>query len=97
MLPQLAGALASLRTQQVLFFNPSGQGVAAMVIGDLATATRVAILVPGSDTTLATFFSRGPESPGGGAEAGWSAASREYAVGANQPIIHTIPHRRGPG
>jgi hypothetical protein len=40
-----------------------------MVIGNLATATRVAILVPGSDTTLATFFSRGSSSPGGGAEA----------------------------
>ena len=66
---QLAGALATLHTQQVLFFNPSGQGVAAMVIGNLATATRVAILVPGSDTTLATFFSRGSSSPGGGAEA----------------------------
>ena len=64
---QLAGALATLRTQHVLFFNSSGQGVAAMVIGNLATATRVAILVPGSDTTLATFFSRGPSSPGGGA------------------------------
>jgi len=66
---QLAGALASLRTRHVLFFNPSGQGVAAMVIGNLAAATRVAILVPGSDTTLATFFSRGSSSPGGGAEA----------------------------
>ena len=66
---QLAGALASLRAQHVLFFNPSGQGVAAMVIGNLATATRVAILVPGSDTTLATFFSRRSSSPGGGAEA----------------------------
>ena len=53
----------------MLFFNPNGQGVAAMVIGNLATATRVAILVPGSDTTLATFFSRGSASPGGGAEA----------------------------
>jgi len=66
---QLAGALAMLHARQVLFFNPSGQGVAAMVIGNLATATRVAILVPGSDTTLATFFSRGSSSPGGGAEA----------------------------
>jgi hypothetical protein len=66
---QLTGALATLRTKQVLFFNPNGQGVAAMVIGNLATATRVAILVPGSDTTLATFFSRGSSSPGGGAEA----------------------------
>ena len=73
---QLAGALAMLRTQHVLFFNPSGQGVAAMVIGNLATATRVAILVPGSDTTLATFFSRGASSPGGGAEALAAEADR---------------------
>jgi hypothetical protein len=64
---QLAGALATLRTQHVLFFDPNGQGVAAMVIGNLATAKRVAILVPGSDTTLATFFSRGTASPGDGA------------------------------
>jgi hypothetical protein len=73
---QLAGVLATLRTKQVLFFNPSGQGVAAMVIGNLATATRVAILVPGSDTTLATFFSRGTSSPGGGAEALAAEAQR---------------------
>jgi hypothetical protein len=73
---QLAGAQAALRTKQVLFFNPSGQGVAAMVIGNLATATRVAILVPGSDTTLATFFSRGTSSPGGGAEALAAQAQR---------------------
>ena len=66
---QLAGALATLRTRHVLFFDPHGQGVAAMVIGNLATAKRVAILVPGSDTTLATFFSRGSASPGGGAVA----------------------------
>ena len=66
---QLAAALTSLRPRQVLFFDPNGHGVAAMVLGNLATANRVAILVPGSDTTLATFFSRGPESPGGGAEA----------------------------
>jgi hypothetical protein len=65
---QLAGALTSLRPSQVLFFNPNGQGVTAMVIGNLATANRVAIVVPGSDTTLSTFFSRGPESPGGAAE-----------------------------
>jgi hypothetical protein len=63
---QLADALATLRTQHVLFFSSRGQGLAAMVIGNLATATRVAILVPGSDTTLATFFSRGDSSPGGG-------------------------------
>ncbi|HEU5388522.1 MAG TPA: alpha/beta hydrolase [Streptosporangiaceae bacterium] len=66
---QRAQALAGLRSRQVLFFNPNGAGVAAMVIGNLATAHRVAIVVPGSDTDLTTFFSRGPESPGGAAEA----------------------------
>ena len=60
---QLAGALDTLRTQHVLFFSASAQGLAAMVIGNLATATRVAILVPGSDTTLTTFFSRGRRPP----------------------------------
>src|SRR5689334_23369022 len=83
---QLAGALASLRTRQVLFFNPNGQGVAAMIIGNLATATRVAILVPGSDTTLATFFSRGPASPGGGAEA-LAAQARRLDPGERLAVI----------
>ena len=83
---QLAGALATLRTTHVLFFNPSGQGVAAMVIGNLATATRVAILVPGSDTTLATFFSRGSSSPGGGAEA-LAAQARRLDPGERLAVI----------
>src|SRR5256886_4620662 len=82
---QLAGALASLSTRQVLFFNPNGQGVAAMVIGNLATANRVAILVPGSDTTLATFFSRGSSSPGGGAEA---LAAEAYRLEPFDPGTH---------
>ena len=83
---QLAGALASLRPRQVLFFNPNGAGVAAMVIGNLATAHRVAILVPGSDTTLATFFSRGPESPGGGAEALAAEARRLEPFGPGERL-----------
>src|SRR5690242_2782086 len=83
---QLASALGRLARRQVLFFNPNGQGVAAMVIGDLATATRVAILVPGSDTTLATFFSRGPASPGGGAEA-LAAEARRLDPGERLAII----------
>jgi hypothetical protein len=69
---QLAGALASLRPRHVLFFNPNGQGVAAMVIGNLATATRVAILVPGSDTTLATFSP--PRRAGSILESGWRSS-----------------------
>jgi len=83
---QLAGALATLRTQHVLFFNPAGQGIAAMVIGNLATATRVAILVPGSDTTLATFFSRGSSSPGGGA-LDLAAQARRLDPGTRLAII----------
>ncbi|MBU2665884.1 alpha/beta hydrolase family protein [Actinoplanes bogorensis] len=38
-----------------LEFDPSGDGRAVEVLGDLATATRVAVLVPGVDTTLADF------------------------------------------
>ena len=83
---QLAGALATLHTQHVLFFDPHGQGVAAMVIGNLATAARVAIVVPGSDTTLATFFSRGSSSPGGGAEA-LATEAHQLAPGAQLAII----------
>jgi alpha/beta hydrolase family protein len=38
-----------------LFFDPAGDGRAAEVFGDLATARRIAILVPGVDTTLVDF------------------------------------------
>lgn len=47
-------------------------GRAVEVIGDLAGATRIAILVPGADTTLETFHARGDKpysTPGGGARA----------------------------
>jgi Alpha/beta hydrolase len=82
----LAAALATLRTRQVVFFDPRGQGLAGVVFGDLATARRVAILVPGSDTTLATFFSRGSASPGGGAVAVAAEAAR-LAPGAPLAVI----------
>ena len=58
-----------MRSYHFIDFNPRGQGLAAEVIGDLATAKRVAILVPGSDTSLTTFDSRGTSSPQGGARA----------------------------
>ncbi len=82
----LAAALATLHTRQVVFFDPRGQGLAGVVFGDLATARRVAILVPGSDTTLATFFSRGSASPGGGAAALAAEAAR-LAPGARLAVI----------
>jgi hypothetical protein len=83
---QLASSLATLRTQHVLFFSSSGNGLAAMVLGNLATATRVAILVPGSDTTLTTFFSRGSSAPGGGAFA-LEAEAHRIDPGARLAII----------
>ncbi len=58
-----------MRGGHFLDFNPAGQGLAVEVFGNLATATRVAILVPGSDTSLATFGSRGTASPEGGGAA----------------------------
>jgi hypothetical protein len=65
----LAKSLDAMRGGHFLDFNPAGHGLAVEVFGNLATATRVAILVPGSDTSLATFGSRGTASPEGGAAA----------------------------
>ncbi|GIE97059.1 alpha/beta hydrolase [Paractinoplanes rishiriensis] len=38
-----------------LFFDPAGDGRAAEVFGDLRAATRIVVLVPGADTSLADF------------------------------------------
>jgi Alpha/beta hydrolase len=64
---ELARSLAGLRGRHFIDFNPRGQGLAVEVIGNLARARRVAIVVPGSDTSLATFDSRGTASPQGSA------------------------------
>src|SRR5262245_60660295 len=39
----------------VLVYDPRGDGRIAQVVGDLATADRIAVLVPGVDNTLANF------------------------------------------
>ncbi|MFG1806286.1 alpha/beta hydrolase [Streptomyces sp. NPDC049040] len=41
--------------RQILAFDPSGAGRAAEVLGDLATASRVAVVVPGVGTDILTF------------------------------------------
>ncbi|MDJ0343699.1 alpha/beta hydrolase [Streptomyces sp. H10-C2] len=41
--------------RQILAFDPSGAGRAAEVFGDLASADRVALVVPGVDTDISTF------------------------------------------
>jgi hypothetical protein len=81
---QLASALQTLETRQVLFYSPTG--LAGVVLGNLATASRVAILVPGSDTALSSFFSRGTASPGGGAAA-LAAEARQLQPGARLAVI----------
>src|SRR5262249_38516025 len=82
----LASSLAGMRGHRFLDFNPRGQGLAVGVLRPLATATRVAILVPGSDTSLTTFDSRGTASPGGGAAA-LAAAAHRLGPGARLPVI----------
>jgi pimeloyl-ACP methyl ester carboxylesterase len=41
--------------RRFLLFDPAGDGRAAEVFGDLGTATRIAVLVPGVQSTLADF------------------------------------------
>ncbi|MFE0444084.1 alpha/beta hydrolase [Streptomyces fungicidicus] len=45
----------TLATSQLLDFDGRGPGLATEVLGDLAHADRVAVLVPGSDTGLDTY------------------------------------------
>jgi alpha/beta hydrolase family protein len=84
--PALAGSLGAMRGHQFLDFNPRGQGLAVEVFGNLAMATRVAILVPGSDTSLTTFDSRGTASPGGGGAA-LAAETHRLDPGAHLAVI----------
>jgi pimeloyl-ACP methyl ester carboxylesterase len=49
------GPYATWTNRHFLFFDPAGDGTGAEVFGDLSTASRVAILVPGVGTTLQNF------------------------------------------
>jgi hypothetical protein len=90
--PALAGTLAALSHQHLLGFDPNGPGEAVEVLGNLATARRVVILVPGSDTSLATFASRGSASPQGGARA-LAAQARRLDPGAGLAVIAWLGYR----
>ncbi|GAA4623680.1 alpha/beta hydrolase family protein [Actinoallomurus vinaceus] len=77
----MARSLSRLLTpgRQFLSFDARGTGRTVEVLGDLAHARRVAILVPGADTTLTTFDVRGHrpyDTPGGGARALFDQARR---------------------
>jgi alpha/beta hydrolase family protein len=50
-----ANASSGGRGRQFLLYDQSGDGRAIEVVGDLAAARRIVVLVPGSDTTLADF------------------------------------------
>jgi hypothetical protein len=90
--PALAGTLAALSHQHLLGFDPNGPGEVVEVLGNLATARRVVILVPGSDTSLATFASRGSASPQGGARA-LAAQARRLNPGAGLAVIAWLGYR----
>ena len=98
--PALARTLDALRGRHFLSFDPRGPGEAIEVIGDLATATRVAILVPGSDTSLATFDSRGTASPAGAAAA-LAAQAHRLDPGARLAVVawlgYSAPATFSPG
>jgi Alpha/beta hydrolase len=87
-----AHALDAMSRWHFLAFDPHGQGEAAAVVGDLATARRVVILVPGSDTSLTTFDSRGPASPYGGARA-LAAQAHRLDPGARLAVIAWLGYR----
>ncbi|MER6028241.1 alpha/beta hydrolase [Streptomyces sp. NPDC001851] len=78
----LAGFAAPGR--QFLSFSPDGDGLAVEVLGDLAEADRIAVVVPGSDTTIDTFDELGTKSASlnGGARALYAEMRR------------TAPHTR---
>ena len=98
--PALARSLDALRGRHFLSFDPRGPGEAIEVLGDLATATRVAILVPGSDTSLATFDSRGTASPAGEAVA-LAAQAHRLDPGARLAVVawlgYSTPATLSPG
>lgn len=65
-------------SRQFLSFDPQGDGRAIEIVGNLATAKRIAVVVPGAGNTLSNFDSA--KGPGGGAEAVYEQAQQ---LGAN--------------
>lgn len=87
---RLASRYASLMGggRQILAFDPTGRGRVAEVFGDLSTARRVSVVVPGVDTDVLTFerTTRAYSSPVGmasslyGAEKAADASSRTAVI-----------------
>ncbi|MGW5120600.1 alpha/beta hydrolase [Streptomyces noursei] len=87
---RLMHRLASLMSpeRQILAFDPAGDGRAAEVFGDLRTADRVSVVVPGVDTNLSTFerTAKATAAPVGMAESLY-AAERTASPGARTAVI----------
>ncbi|WP_240677674.1 alpha/beta hydrolase [Actinacidiphila soli] len=83
----LANRYASLLSdgRQILAFDPTGRGRAAEVFGNLSTAKRISVVVPGVDTDILTFERtvKAYSSPVG------MARSLYAAEQAAQPSAHT--------
>jgi hypothetical protein len=79
-----AASLESLAGRRLLDFDARGNGRVVEVIGDLAGADRVAVVVPGSHTTLDTFDQN--PGPGGGARA-LAAEIRAVDPGARVAVV----------
>ncbi|WP_131741701.1 alpha/beta hydrolase [Actinomadura roseirufa] len=76
--------------RRFLSFDARGAGRAVEVIGDLASAGRVAVVVPGADGALATFDS--DKFAGGGGRALYRRAARA-APGARLAVIAWLGYR----
>ncbi|ACU69588.1 protein of unknown function DUF1023 [Catenulispora acidiphila DSM 44928] len=85
--PALAHALRNLAVpdRDFLSFDPSGDGRGIEVVGDLAHAKRIAVVVPGAGNTLANFDSA--KGPGVGAEALYHQA---VELGADKSSLAVI-------
>ncbi|MCT2589729.1 alpha/beta hydrolase family protein [Streptomyces sp. N2-109] len=83
-------ALASPQ-RQLLAFDGRGDGRAVEVLGELATADRIAVLVPGADTTVDTFDpSEGTDNPAkslAGAARSLYAEARRQAPRARVAVV----------
>ncbi|HEV7625795.1 MAG TPA: alpha/beta hydrolase [Streptomyces sp.] len=88
--------------RQILAFDPRGRGQVAEVYGNLATAQRTAVIVPGSDIDLATFDSKGENRYGTPAGMGASLRARMATAepGTRTAVIawvgYTTPVGLGP-
>jgi pimeloyl-ACP methyl ester carboxylesterase len=80
-----AGPLPDLSGRQVLEFDPRGDGRIVEVVGDLDTATRIAVIVPGADTTVGNF-----DTGHGGVlrrSPSWQACQLQAAAGQGTAVV----------